>query len=94
MSLYCDLYETQEWRTHAIAAHMTAAVEEYVSRPGTIAYVVRMSDRGDIGLLFCHQDDEDFLTYRGIDGSGTITHEPAANEALWKIANAAFGPLF
>ena len=88
MSFYCDLVEVEDRAAYAIPKGAPAEVVEAISRPGTIAYSVWVGNNREVGLLFCHEDGEEELMYCGFDPFGTITREPAANEALWTIANS------
>lgn len=90
MSFYCDLHETQDWSVYEISRAVPPDVQGLLARPETVTYLVRMSGDKEIGLLFCHEDDEEWVMYCAVDGAGNVTREPAANEALWKVANAAF----
>ena len=62
---------------------------DILRRPSTIGYLVRGHDDREVGLLFCHEDAEDWVMYLAVDHLGRVSREPAANEALWRCANAA-----
>lgn len=88
-SYYCDLIEIGDWRTYAVVEALDGATRDLLGQPSTIAYVVRTYGDREIGLLFCHEDAEDWVLYRAVDPHGHVSREPAANEALWRCANAA-----
>lgn len=87
MSFYCDLREIADRASYAMPDGFPAEIAKALSQPLTVAYSVVVSEDREIGLLFCHEDEEEGLMYCAFDPFGTITREPAANEALWTIAN-------
>lgn len=52
-------------------------------------YRVMGTQDTEIGILICVEDAEDGMMYIGLDHAGILCREPAANEALWSVANAA-----
>ena len=88
-SYYCDLIETDDWQAFAVVHEIDGETRDMLRRPGTIGYLVRIHGDREIGLLFCHEDGEEWIMYRAVDHLGHVSLEPAANEALWRCANAA-----
>ncbi|SFU97878.1 MULTISPECIES: hypothetical protein [unclassified Methylobacterium] len=88
-SFYCDLVEIRDWGAFQILEALPGEIATLLRQATTIAYLVRMHGDMEIGLLFCHADTEDELMYCAVDHLGRIEREPAANEALWRCANAA-----
>ncbi len=87
MSFYCDLIEVDDRAAYALPKGAPADILEAISNPETIVYSVWIGNDREVGLLLCREDEEEELMYCGIDSRGTVTREPAANEALWTIAN-------
>lgn len=86
---YCDLRAIDDWRDYPLLRAISAKDRDAILRDGVFGYVVADSFvNREIGLLIHIDDREDGIVYCGVDHLGRVCMEPAANEALWSVANA------
>ncbi len=88
-SCYCDLVEINDWGAFEIVEALSGELATLLRQKSTSAYLVRTHGDMEVGPPFCHPDADDEPMYCAVDHLGRIERDPAANEALWRCANAA-----
>ena len=95
MSHYCDIREITRWTSLRVVRDLPGDAGAIPLLTSAVGYLVTRAFGGvtetEIGALLGYENDLGEMLYLGIDHLGRHYLEPAANEALWGVANAARG---
>lgn len=89
-SHYVDLLEIDDWRTYSIVTKLPNSLRLKLNNYVNFGYMIHGYSNRQIGIAVLYHNKDEGMMYCGIDYLGNVRSEPAANEALWHVANVSY----